>query len=298
MWYNVITINKATTTGGIKKGWIIMTDNMRANRVAIKANGENFIATFYRTHTIVADIHSENTEWKAPADGNKALIREDFRKWITENAGVFNIEYDPTDRRADGNVRKANYTTDDELVNDAMAMLLPQMQDLAGKVTEKYPNIEWGGVAHDEIVPSQTTGSGRDLSTMGITDGKYNKSGNWAWAVLKFTVTMKYSGNEVYIPTEMQLVSGQLKKADMGIQKFTDAVKAEIIAAGLATAEEIDPPKEKKSKPVNLKKDEPAKEEPVTEEAPAPVETPAEETPAPKKRGRKRKTTNAEESLA
>ena len=95
-----------------------MTDNMRANRVAIKANGENFIATFYRTHTIVADIHSENTEWKAPADGNKALIREDFRKWITENAGVFNIEYDPTDRRADGNVRKANYTTDDELVND------------------------------------------------------------------------------------------------------------------------------------------------------------------------------------
>ena len=275
-----------------------MTDNMRANRVAIKANGENFIATSYRTHTIVADIHSENTEWKAPADGNKALIREDFRKWITENAGVFNIEYDPTDRRADGNVRKANYTTDDELVNDAMAMLLPQMQDLAGKVTEKYPNIEWGGVAHDEIVPSQTTGSGRDLSTMGITDGKYNKSGNWAWAVLKFTVTMKYSGNEVYIPTEMQLVSGQLKKADMGIQKFTDAVKAEIIAAGLATVEEIDPPKEKKSKPVNLKKEEPAKEEPVTEETPAPVETPAEETPAPKKRGRKRKTTNAEESLA
>lgn len=275
-----------------------MADNMRANRVAIKANSENFIATFYRTHTIVADIHSENTEWKAPADGNKALIREDFRKWITENAGVFNIEYDPTDRRADGNVRKANYTTDDELVNDAMAMLLPQMQDLAGKVTEKYPNIEWGGVSHDEIVPSQTTGSGRDLSTMGITDGKYNKSGNWAWAVLKFTVTMKYSGNEVYIPTEMQLVSGQLKKADMGIQKFTDAVKAEIIAAGLATAEEIDPPKEKKSKPVNLKKEEPAKEETVTEEASAPVETPAEETPAPKKRGRKRKTTNAEESLA
>ena len=34
-----------------------------------------------------------------------------------------------------------------------------------------------------------------------------------------------------------------------------------------------------------------AKENPV-------VETPAEETPAPKKRGRKRKTTNAEESLA
>lgn len=275
-----------------------MTENMRANRVAIKANGENFIATFYRTHTIVSDIHSENTEWKAPADGNKALIREDFRKWITENAGVFNIEYDPADRRADGNVRKANYTTDDELVNDAMSMLLPQMQDLAGKVTEKYPNIEWGGVAHDDIVPLQTTGSGKDLSTMGITDGKYNKSGNWAWVVLKFTVTMKYSGNEVYIPTEMQLVSGQLKKADMGIQKFTDAVKAEIIAAGLATAEEIDPPKEKKSKPVNLKKEEPAKEEPVVEETPAPVETPAEETPAPKKRGRKRKTTNAEESLA
>lgn len=275
-----------------------MTENMRANRVAIKANGENFIATFYRTHTIVADIHSENTEWKAPADGNKALIREDFRKWTTENAGVFNIEYDPADRRADGNVRKANYTTDDELVSDAMSILLPQMQDLAGKVTEKYPNIEWGGVVHDEIVPSQTTGSGKDLSTMGITDGKYNKSGNWAWAVLKFTITMKYSGNEIYIPIEMQLVSGQLKKVDMGIQKFTDAVKAEIIAAGLATAEEIDPPKEKKSKPVNLEKEEVAKEEPVVEETPVSVETPAEETSAPKKKYRKRRTINAKNSLA
>jgi len=270
----------------------------RANRVAIKTNGDGFVATFYRTHTIVADIHSENTEWEAPADGNKALVREDFRKWITENAGTFEIEYDPADRRLDGNVRKANYTTDDELVSDAMAMLLPQMQDLAGKVTEKYPNIEWGGVAHDEIVPSQTTGSGRDLSTMGITDGKYNKSGNWAWATLKFTTTMKYNGNEVYIPTDMQLVSGQLKKANIGIQKFTDAVKAEIIDAGLATADELDPPKEKKSKPVNLKKEEVAKEEPVKEEVPAPVETPVEEKPAPKKRGRKRKTTNAEDSLA
>jgi hypothetical protein len=108
---------------------------------------------------------------------------------------------------------------------------------------------------------------------------------------------MKYNGNEVYIPIEMQLVSGQLKKANMGIQKFTDAVKAEIIAAGLATAEEIDPPKEKKSKPVNLKKEEVVKEEPVVEETPAPVETPAEE-PTPKKRSRKRKTTNAEDSLA
>lgn len=270
----------------------------RANRVAIKTNGEGFVATFYRTHTIVADIHSENTEWKAPADGNKALVREDFRKWITENASVFEIEYDPADRRLDGNVRKANYTTDDELVSDAMAMLLPQMQDLAGKVTEKYSNIEWGGVAHDEIVPSQTTGSGRDLSTMGITDGKYNKSGNWAWATLKFTTTMKYNGNEVYIPTDMQLVSGQLKKANIGIQKFTDAVKAEVIDAGLATADELDPPKEKKSKPVNLKKEEVAKEEPVKEEVPVPVETPTEEKPAPKKRGRKRKTTNAEDSLA
>lgn len=274
-----------------------MTDNMRSNRVAIKTNGENFIATFYRTHTVLMDIHSENTDWTAPADGNKALVREDFRKWVTENAGIFNIQYDPTDRRADGNIRKAHYTTDQELIDDAMDMLLPQMQELAGKVTEKYPNIEWGGVSHDDIVPSKTTGSGKDLSTMGITDGKYNKSGNWAWAVLHFTATMKYNKNEVYVPTEMQLVSGQLKKADIGIQKFTDAVKAEIIAAGLATAEEIDPPKEKKSKET--------KQEDTKAEESKVVETPAESAPAeetveekPKKRSRKRKTTNAEESQA
>ena len=224
------------------------TNLMRANRVAIKAVGENFVASFYKTRKAIADIHSEDTKWKCPESAtNKTSQRESFRQWVIENAATWGIDWNPADMRTDGNIRKANYTTDDELVNDAMAMLLPQMQDLASKVTEKYPNIEWGGVAHDEIVPSQTTGSGRDLSTMGITDGKY-KSGNWAWATLKFTITMKYNGNEVYIPIDMQLVSGQLKKASIGIQKFTDAVKTEIIDAGLATAEELDPSKESKPK--------------------------------------------------
>ena len=37
-----------------------MADLMRANRVAVKANGENIVADFYRTHKAVASIHSEN----------------------------------------------------------------------------------------------------------------------------------------------------------------------------------------------------------------------------------------------
>lgn len=220
------------------------TTLMRANRVAVKANGEHFIASFYRTHKIIADIHSELTDWVAPKDvTNKTTARESFRQWIINNAAIFGIDWKPQDMRAEGNIRKAKYDSDQALIDDAMSMLIPEMRALVDKC--KYP-IEWSGVNHEDIEPMTHTGTGRDLSTMGITDGKYKKSGNWAWATLKFIVTFKYKGEECYIITHMQLVSGQLKKTGIGITEFNSKVKTEILDAKLATEEELDPPKEKK----------------------------------------------------
>ena len=223
------------------------TNLMRANRVAVKSNGENFMATFFRTHKLVADIHSELTEWKAP-DGvvNKSALRESFRIWAIENAKDYNIDWDPTDKRSPENIRRPKYETDEQLVNDAMAMALPEMRTLVDKC--KY-GIEWGGMAfEDEIEPMTHTGAGRELSTMGIINGKYEKSGNWAWAVVKMMLTFKYKGNECYMIVKMNLVSGQLKKIGIGITDFNNKVRDEIIDAELATADELDPPKKQKSK--------------------------------------------------
>lgn len=217
---------------------------IRANRVAVKSNGENFVADFYRTHKAVGSIHSEETEWVAPEDVvNKTAARESFRLWAIANCENYGIFWKPEDLRTPDNIRNPKYSDDESLIRDAMGMAITEMRTLVEKC--KY-DIEWGGITHEDIVPLTHTGTGRDLSTLGIFDGKYLKSGNWAWADLKFVVTFKFKDDECYITITMKLVSGQLKKAGMGIMEFNDKVKAEIIAAGLATEEELNPPKSAK----------------------------------------------------
>jgi hypothetical protein len=224
---------------------------IRANRVAVKSNGENFVADFYRTHKAVGSIHSEETEWVAPEDVvNKTAARESFRLWAIANCENYGIFWKPEDLRSPNNIRNPKYDSDEALIKDAMSMAIDEMRTLVEKC--KY-GIEWGGITHEDIVPLTHTGTGRDLSTLGIEDGKYLKSGNWAWADLKFVVTFKYKGEECYITVTMKLVSGQLKKTGMGILEFNDKVKAELIAAGMATEEELNPPKSTKKNTHNNK---------------------------------------------
>lgn len=260
---------------------------MRANRVAVKANGENIVADFYRTHKAVASIHSENTEWKAPENvSNKLAARESFRIWAIEHAEEYGIQYDAVDRRTAENIRTPRYETDDMLIKDAESMIIPEMKTLADKCATKYP-IEWAGVEHDEIVPMKTTASGKELSNLGIENGRYGKGeGNWAWAIIKFTVKFKFKGTECYIPVQMQLVSGQLKKTGMGITDFTSKVKAEIIANNLATEEELDP-KTKAPKAEDAKTEEPKAE---TKQESKPEETQKQEIAKEEKPKRQRKS--------
>ena len=260
-----------------------MSELTRANRVAVGVaqDGGGYVATFYKTHTTVGTIHQANAEgFEIPEDTNKAMARELFRQYVVENCKDFGIDYDPQDRRQ-GFVPKAQYTDDDAVIKDAVGLALPIMQGFAEKLAEKYP-IKWKGIDASvvEITPMKTTASGKDLSTLGIEDGKYAKSGNWAWADLALSMTIGYKDSEVYVPFAMQLVSGQIKKSSMTITKFTEAVKAEIIEAGLATAEELDPPKEKKSKAKKSKTD-------VDETT---VEETAVEEEVPEKKTRQRKS--------
>lgn len=220
----------------------------RANRVAVKADGcGGYVADFYRTHKFVGTVLSNDTEWVKPEGANKSGERESFRQYVVDNSDKYGIEWKPQDMRADSNVRRARYETDEMLIEDALEMLKPQMQALADKC--KY-EIKIMNIAHEDIVPVLETATGRDLTTMGITDGKYNKSGNWAWADIKFTIILKYKEfeEELYMMVTMNLVSGQLKKVGMGITEFNTRVKDEIIQSGIATAEELDPPKQASKK--------------------------------------------------
>ena len=224
-----------------------MSNLTRANKVTVNVIEDgSYKADFYRTHRHICTINSADTAFEPVNGMTKSGVRELFRAYVIEHAEEFGVEWNPTDMRASNNIRKSCYTTDEELVDDAMTMVLPMMKQLADSC--RYP-IEWKGIAHEDISSLDHTAKGTPLSTLGIINGKYEKTGNWAWAIIGFTTILAFKGEEIYVPVKMELVSGQLKKPKMGITLFNEAVKKEILDARLATEEELDPPKEsKKSK--------------------------------------------------
>lgn len=266
-----------------------MNELVRANKVTVNVVGDQYKADFYRTHKHICTVMSDDTNFQPTEGMTKSGVRELFRAYVIQNAVEYGVEWNPADLRADSNIRKSSYSTDDELVEDATTMVLPMVKQLADNC--KYP-VEWRGLAHDDITPMDKTGKGTSLDTLGIIDGKYEKSGKWAWAIVGFTMTLAFKGEEIYIPVKMELVSGQLKKPKLGITIFNESVKGEILDAGLATEEELDPPKDtKKSKATNEESvedadedaDEGAEDDTVTVD----VEVSEEEKPKKRSRGKK-----------
>lgn len=223
---------------------ITMEENKmaRANRVAVSVvEGGGFKADFYKTHKKVASISSNETGWIAKADMNKSAQREDFRLFIVEHAADIGIAWQPEDMRADTNRRIAKYTTDAELGADAIDLI---GDDITAFVVKCPHEISIENISIDSITPTTISGKGTDLSKLGIENGKYLKSGNWAWATIGICITLKAQMQEIYVSLDVQLVSGQLKKpSHIGSLGYTQtawntAIKAELISAGIIKEEE------------------------------------------------------------
>lgn len=223
---------------------------VRANRVVVKnEDNGNLVGEFWRTHKYVVSVKlselPENLAKQIPRDGNKSQIREKFRSIIKKNADKFGVNYDDTDRRMAENKRKPRYTTDQELIEDVTTVVNTDLPALVSKC--KY-DVTYGGVVITNIKPKSKTGSGTQLSQLGISDGKY-KNGNWAWADIMTEVTVKYKSNNpvrIYLP--IQLVSGQIKKTKITITEFNELVMNGIVDCGYATEQELNPPKTKNKK--------------------------------------------------
>lgn len=216
----------------------------RANKIIVAAKQNEYRATFKRTHKVIVNVLSGSTEWNPPTGLTKTGEREDFRKWVIEHAEEYGVKYQPENLQPDSQVRMAHYENDEQLIKDVIAAnandynLMVQENSFDGKLT-------WGGMTVDDIVPKTQTGKGVKLESLGIKDGKY-KNGNWAWADINCALTMKYDGNEFYLPLVIELVSGQLRKTKFNKTKFIEAVVNEIVEAGIATKEQLIPPKESK----------------------------------------------------
>lgn len=225
---------------------------IRANRIAVQTTEEGYKADFYRTHKKLATMYSEETEWVADVEANKTAQREDFRKWAIEHAEQVGILWNPADLRTEENKRIPKYEDDEMLKSDAIKLLWDDLWDLT---RDCGLGVEFGILSADYIEPMTHSAKGTDLSRLGIEEGKYASTGNWAWAEVEMVLTLTKEGQEIYYVTKVQLVSGQLKKPHLTKTAFAESVKESLKEAGLWQEEAKESNED--SKPAEEAKEEP-----------------------------------------
>lgn len=202
----------------------------RANRIAVQTIGAGYKADFYRTHKKLTTLLSDETGWEADESMNKSAQREDFRKYVIDHAEIYGILWNPNDMRAEENRRFAKYENDEDLKTDAVNMLGADIEELVAKCPYDVTHLSTEAEA---IVPVTHTAKGVDLSKLGIIDGKYERSGNWAWADVEIAVTLFKETETIYFTTKCQLVSGQLKKPHLTQTAFNESMKESLKEVGL-----------------------------------------------------------------
>lgn len=256
-----------TNNTNIKETIINESTLVRANRIAVQVTTTGYKADFYRTHKKLATLLSEESGWEADETTNKSAQREDFRRFAIDHAGDIGILWNPTDLRTEENKRIPKYENDDLLKADAVAMLTKDIYELVAKCPH---GISYITMEAEWITPVTHSAKGTDLTKLGVLEGKYERSGNWAWADVEMMVTLTKDGQEIYYTTKVQLVSGQLKKPHITQTSFNEAIKASLQEAGVWQEE--------------VKAEDTTKAEPVAEV----VEEPKEES-KPKKTSKKSK---------
>lgn len=224
------------------------TELVRANKLTVKVDGNgNLVADLFRTHKHIATIKVEETGFVPNPDSTKSAIREDFRKFVAEHAADWGIDYDPTDRRTEANLRKATYKTEADVIEDAIAMVTPDIEAFIAKMPNGNLITNWV-IGVESLTAKTKTSKGTDLALMGIEDGRYVSNGNLAWFDIEGLVTMKCGNTEIYQTIQMELVSGQLKKFRMTQTQWNTETTKSMVEAGLV---EEKPKAEKSAKGKN-----------------------------------------------
>lgn len=206
------------------------TNLVRANRIAVSVTESGFRADFYRTHKKLATMLSEESGWEADTSLNKSALRESFRQFAISHSADIGIRWEPQDLRSEENKRIPKYENDQMLQTDAVALL---EQDIYQLVAKCPYGVSYLSMEAETIVAVTHSGKGTDLTKLGVIGGKYEKSGNWAWADVEMLVTLTKGGKEVYYTTKVQLVSGQLKKPHITQTSFNEDIKTSLQEIGL-----------------------------------------------------------------
>ena len=208
----------------------------RANKITIASTETGMTATFRRTHRVVASIAQADTGFIANPEQNKTLQRESFRQYMIDNADSYGIKWDPSDNRMDINKRKSVYKTEEDIAEDAIAMI-------TSDITQMISKMPWADMITDTIItcdgvsPKYETSKGIYLDSMGIEDGRY-ANGNYAWMNISISIEMQTADEIIYQILQMELVSGQLKKFKMSQTAWNNEIKTSLIEMGIIKEEE------------------------------------------------------------
>lgn len=193
---------------------------VRANKITAFWSGDG-IATgnFYRTHDKVLVVRSNDQEvikagFTMPEDTEENPVTsqqklEAFKTFLQVNAGVFNIQYDPVDRRAD-EFKFPNKYNEENFKEYSHKMAVSAINACMEKVQAGVIDrmIKGGHIA-------ETTNFQYGVGE--VTDAKIEiteayKNGSLKYAVAQYPVSFGVDGNMIDTSITTELVSGQLKK--------------------------------------------------------------------------------------
>ena len=201
----------------------------RANRITVQTVENGYHATFYRTHGIIGQIDSVDTTWQVDADANSTTNRESFRAWVYDNAGLWDIEWNPATQQQAWDRKYSIYMTDEQVSEDTITLITPALDRLTDKC--KYD------MSIDSIDVSAIVAKNSTLSY--VEDGRYTKSGAWCMADIEVTITCNIAGQQMDMLYRMEMKSGQICKPKTTIAEWNELVGKEMELNGIVIEQEV-----------------------------------------------------------
>lgn len=192
----------------------------RANRVSVQATEQGYVARFYRTHKLVAEIQSQDTAFEPAEDANKTVQREAFRVYAIEHSAEYGVSFDNGKAEQAWDRKYQAYATDEQVYEDAITLLTPMINRLVEKCKYQVSLAEIQMLSVDA----------EDTNFSYIENGRYASNDNWAWADITMQVVLDEG---IELEYHMALKSGQICKPKLTIAEFEDMLKTESELAGV-----------------------------------------------------------------
>ena len=200
-----------------------MTTMQRANRVTVQAQADGYVATFYRTHKVLAKVVSRETSWQADSKANSTAQREAFRQWCTDHSAEYGVDRNP-EQQTQAWARKYNrYMTDEQVYEDAITLVEERLYELAEKCRHDMEIVSINGGA---VTP-------KDSTLPYVEDGRYSKDNAWCVADIELTLQIHIYGTDMEMPFTMEMKSGQICKPKTTIAQWTEQVSREMDMQGI-----------------------------------------------------------------